>query len=120
MKLGAAGEKIAARALRRDGYRITARNYACPVGEIDLVALDGDTIVFVEVKTRRSGQSADPEANVHREKRRRLTRAAKYYLMQKKVQGQPCRFDVVSVVTDPGSDRPEVEHFVDAFGPTPR
>ena len=53
MNLGAAGEKAAAKYLRRRGYRIVARNYRCRGGEIDLIALDADTIVFVEVKTRR-------------------------------------------------------------------
>lgn len=119
MKLGARGERIAAKALKRAGYRIIARNYTCPLGEIDLVAADGDMLVFVEVKTRRSAEAADPEANVTMHKRRRLTRAAKFYLQAKSAQDRPCRFDVVTVVTGEGG-KPAVEHFVDAFEPVPR
>ncbi len=119
MKVGPAGEKVAAEHLRRAGYRIVARNYRCPVGEIDLIALDGDSVVFVEVKTRRDTRAADPEVNVTCDKRRRLTRVAKHYLMQKSAQQQPSRFDVVSVVM-PSDGKPDVEHFIDAFSPTPR
>lgn len=119
MKLGPAGEKVAARHLRRRGYRILSRNYDCRAGEIDLIAADGDTIVFVEVKTRREESAADPEVNVTYHKRRRLTQAARYYLMEKSAQDRPCRFDVVAVLMPEGG-QPAVEHFIDAFAPTPR
>ena len=119
MNLGAAGEKAAARHLEQSGYRIVARNYRCPAGELDLVAIDEDTIVFVEVKTRRSDQAADPEVNVTHAKQCQITRAAKYYLMVKSAQEHPARFDVVAVVL-PDRGRPAVEHFVDAFGPVRR
>jgi putative endonuclease len=119
VKLGPAGEKVAAKHLKKAGYRIVARNYRSPAGEIDLVALDGDSIVFVEVKTRTDSTAADPEANVTYEKQRQLTRVARYYLMEKSAQQRPARFDVVSVVM-PREGKPEVEHFVDAFCPTPR
>jgi putative endonuclease len=116
MKLGPSGEKAAARHLKQIGYRIVARNYSCPAGELDLVAVDGDAIVFVEVKTRRSNEAADPEVNVTPAKRRQLTRAAKYYLMAKSAQDRPARFDVVAVVL-PEKGRASIEHFVDAFSP---
>ena len=119
MNLGAAGEKAAAKYLRRRGYRIVARNYRCRGGEIDLIALDADTIVFVEVKTRREDLAADPEVNVAYHKQKRITRAARYYLMEKGAQDRPGRFDVVAVVW-PEAGKPSVEHFIDAFGPTPR
>ncbi len=119
MKLGAAGEKVAAKTLKRAGYRILDRNYRCSTGEIDLIAADGDTVVFVEVKTRRSDEAADPEVNVTYHKRRNITRAAKFFLMQRRAQDCPSRFDVVSVVL-PQDGAPVVEHFIDAFGPTPR
>ena len=119
MNLGAAGEKAAAKMLKRSGYTVIARNYHCPVGEIDIIALDEDTIVFVEVKTRRDDAAADPEVNVTYRKKLRLTRAAKHFLMEKSAQHRPSRFDVVSVVLRDGADR-EIEHFVDAFSPTPR
>ena len=116
MKLGALGEKAAARHLQRLGYRVVAR---CPVGELDLIAVDGGSIVFVEVKTRRSADAADPEVNVTSAKRRQLTRAARYYLMHKSAQDHPARFDVVAVVL-PDSGKPSIEHFVDAFAPVSR
>jgi putative endonuclease len=119
VKLGATGEKVAAKHLRGHGYRIVARNYRCRAGEIDLIALDGDTIVFVEVKTRRQADAADPEVNVTFEKRRHLTRVSRYYLMERSAQDRPSRFDVVSVLMPEGG-KPVVEHFVDAFAPTPR
>ena len=119
MTLGAQGEELAAAFLKRQGYRIVARNYRCPSGEINIVALDGDTIAFVEVKSRSSDEAADPEVAVHHRKRRQVTRAAKYFLSNKSMQNQACRFDVVAVVLPAGGE-PKIEHFVDAFGPTPR
>lgn len=119
MTLGARGEKIAAAFLKDRGFRIVARNYRCPLGEVDIVAVDEDTIVFVEVKSRSSADAADPEVSVHHEKRRRITRAAKYFVSRKSVHDQPCRFDVVAVVL-PERGEPEIEHFKDAFGLTPR
>ena len=83
MSLGAAGEKAAAKALKGNGYRIVARNYRCAMGEIDLIAVDSDTIVFVEVKTRSDDSAADPENNVTYQKQRRLSRAARCYLESK-------------------------------------
>jgi putative endonuclease len=119
MTLGAQGEELAAAFLKGQGYRIVARNYRCPSGEIDIVALDGDTIAFVEVKSRSSDEAADPEVAVHYHKRKQITRAAKYFISHKASHDQPCRFDVVAVVLPPGGE-PQIEHFADAFGPTPR
>lgn len=119
MKLGAAGEKAAARHLKQLGYRVVARNYRCPAGELDLVAVDAGSIVFVEVKTRQSDDAADPEVNITRAKRQQITRAARYYLMEKSAQEHPARFDVVAVVL-PESGKPSIEHFVDAFAPVSR
>lgn len=118
-QLGRLGEKLGARFLRRRGYRIVTRNYACSAGEIDLIALDRDSVVFVEVKARRDDAAARPEDAVNFHKRRRLTAAAKCYLLQTGAQARPCRFDVISVMLRDGC-KPEVEHFLDAFGPTPR
>ena len=112
--LGLKGEKIAARTLKRAGYRIVARNYTCPAGEIDLIAFDGDTIAFVEVKTRISADAADPAASVNRRKQRQLTRVARFFLTAQSAQNRPCRFDVVSVVVAERR-KPVVEHFVNAF-----
>ena len=115
-QLGQVGEKHAARFLRRQRYRIVKRNYRCPTGEIDLIALDGATIVFVEVKTRSSREYADPQDAVTPAKQRRLTRSAKCFLAQTGSQERSCRFDVIAITLD---DRKplEIEHIQDAFPP---
>ena len=85
-----------------------------PVGELDLVMRDRDTVVFVEVKTRGDRKFAEPEDAVTREKRRKLTRAARWYLEQARCAERPCRFDVVSIVL-PKDGEPQLRHFLDAF-----
>jgi putative endonuclease len=115
--LGARGERQAARFLRRRGYRILCRNYVCPLGEIDLVAQDGDTTVFVEVKTRTESPEAQPEHPVSSVQRRRVQRAALSFSRRYRLEDAPARFDVV-LVTWSGRGvwgRASVEHFEDAF-----
>lgn len=119
MTLGRRGERIAARMLKRLGYRIVACNYQCPAGEIDIIALDQETVVFVEVKTRSSSDVAYPEAHVNQPKRRQLTRVARMFLAANSSQDPPCRFDVVAVVVNERG-KPSVEHFVNAFEPVYR
>lgn len=116
--LGARGERAAARFLQRRGYRIVTRNYICPPGEIDIVAEDGDTLVFVEVKSRASDVRADPEVNITAFKRRQIVGAARYYVQVHRAHERPCRFDVVSVISSNWWRRAEIEHFPDAFSPT--
>jgi putative endonuclease len=91
------GEGIAATWLRLKGYRIVARNWRCPHGELDLVARHGDTLVFVEVKTRASRAAGSPEEAVDRRKQARLVRLAQAYLARLGGEPPPCRFDVVAV-----------------------
>jgi len=114
LEIGRKGEKLARRFLKKLGYRILARNYACPAGEIDVIALDGRTIAFVEVKTRRGDALADPENAVNAHKRRQLTRVAQYWLSQRRADDYGCRFDVVSV-TMHERGRPVIRHTPDAF-----
>jgi putative endonuclease len=113
--LGYSGERAAERFLKRRGHRILARNFRCPGGEIDLITLDGRTLVFVEVKTRSSCDRVDPEQSVGLNKRRHIILAARYYCRMKSAAGRPCRFDVVAVVDASGSRR-EIRHIPDAFG----
>lgn len=113
--LGRRGEDVAARHLQSLGFRIVERGYRRPSGEIDLVALDGRTIVFVEVKTRRSNRRGSPAEAVDRKKQVRLTRAAAAYLKRRRLLDQPARFDVVSVVWTTDDAEPEVRHFRAAF-----
>jgi putative endonuclease len=109
---GDRGERAAARYLRRQGLRVLARGYRTPLGEIDLIAREGDTLVFVEVKTRASGSPAEA---VTAEKQRRLTLAALRFLKEHGLLECRCRFDVVALVWPEGRGTPAVEHLRDAF-----
>ena len=101
--LGNRGEETAAAYLAQKGYAILERQYRTPAGEIDLIARDGRTLVFIEVKTRSSARYGRPAAAVGREKQRRITRAAMWYMMSEKRQSEapPCRFDVVEIFASP-------------------
>lgn len=99
MILGSAGEKIAEKLLKKEGYRILERNYRCRYGEIDIIALDGDTIVFVEVKTRRNTAFGVPQQSVNPRKQRHMTLAATWYLTENRLNNRSARFDVVSIIT---------------------
>ncbi|MBI1827092.1 MAG: YraN family protein [Planctomycetes bacterium] len=115
-RFGEKGERIAEKHLRRKRLRILARNFHCVAGEIDLIARDRDTIVFVEVKTRSSEQAFSPDFNISPFQRGQIERAARYFLMERSAQHRPCRFDIVAVVNPPtGPTR--VEHFENAFTP---
>src|SRR3990172_5985671 len=96
-QLGDAGEDLAAAALKKLGYKILERNYTCSLGEIDLIARQGQTLVFIEVKTRRSERFGAPQDAVSPPKHARLRRLAAYYLKQKRLAEVPVRFDVVAI-----------------------
>jgi putative endonuclease len=115
-QLGQRGEQEAERFLRQRGLRVLARRYRTTAGELDLVAADGVTIVFVEVKTQTTRGAADPEEKVRRDKRNRMVRAARAFVRQKRLDERPCRFDIVAVVC-PTDGPPEVRHFEDVFQP---
>lgn len=112
--LGQRGEAAAARYLRRRGFRIVGRGVRSGMGELDLVAVDGRTVVFVEVKTRQTGDQGHPAEAVDRAKQRRLTVLATAYLQRHGLLNHSARFDVVAV-TWPGGRRPQVEHIRNAF-----
>ncbi|MEK7766947.1 MAG: YraN family protein [bacterium] len=111
---GAAGESLAAAWLAARGYRIETRNFRCRTGEIDVVASRNGLLVFVEVKTRRSGAFGAPAEAVGAAKRARLLRAASLYLARFGSRPPACRFDVMEVRAAPGAS-PEVRHLPDAF-----
>ena len=114
--LGQRGEAAAARFLRRRGYKIIARGDRHRRGELDLVAVDPDrTIVFVEVKTRKSADAGHPSEAVDANKQRRLTRLAVGFLKRHGLLEYPARFDVVAVTWPPGKRSPKIEHFENAF-----
>ncbi|HLB24739.1 MAG TPA: YraN family protein [Nitrospirota bacterium] len=99
---GKKGEELAAKHLEKLGYKVLDKNYRTPVGELDIVAMDGGVVVFVEVKSRRDTSFGAPELAVNAHKRRQLTRAAYLYLTRKRKAGMPCRFDVVGISAVPG------------------
>ena len=110
--LGDRGERAAARFLRRKGMRIWMRGYRTRTGEIDLIARDGDTLVFVEVKSRRRGVPAEA---VTPEKERRITLAALHFLRRHRVLEVRSRFDIVAIVWPDERGEPEIEHIPNAF-----
>jgi len=114
--LGRRGEAAAARFLRRRGYKIVARSDHLQPGELDLVAVDKDrTIVFVEVKTRKSQDVGHPVEAVDSEKQRRLSRLAVTYLKRHGLLEYSARFDVIAITWPEGRRRPQIEHFENAF-----
>ncbi|CAN5809209.1 YraN family protein [soil metagenome] len=109
---GDRGERAAARYLRRQGLRVLIRGYRTALGEIDLIARDGDTLVFVEVKARRRGVPAEA---VTLEKQRRLTLTALHFLKRNGLLEQRSRFDVVSILWPDERGTPIITHLRDAF-----
>jgi len=95
--LGADGERAAEEFLRKRRYRIIERNYRCRAGEVDLVALDGNTVVFVEVKTRTGPGFGSPLDAVDLRKQGQVSRAAQYFLAKHQLHDRAARFDVVGV-----------------------
>lgn len=113
--LGERGERIAAKFLRRRGYKIIARRSRVRYGEIDIIAVDGRTVVFIEVKTRRSEKLGAPATAVDAQRRRRLVRAATAYLKSYGLLEYPARFDIVEVVWPLDQNTPVVRHHQGAF-----
>lgn len=110
--LGDRGERAAARYLRRRGLRVITRGYRTRLGEIDLIARDGDTLVFVEVKSRRQGVPAEA---VTPEKQRRITLTALHFLRNHGLLDVRGRFDIVAIVWPDERGEPEIEHIPNAF-----
>lgn len=111
--LGAYGEVLTARYLRKHGFIIIDANYSCRFGEIDLIAEDNDNIVFVEVKTRSDGMKYSPADAVDASKRSKIIATSKMYLQKYNVTRQP-RFDIVEVYFD-GDNPVRLNHLPNAF-----
>lgn len=112
--LGRLGEEMAGEFLRRQGFRKVVSNYRCRLGEIDLVAMEGEMLVFVEVKSKTGTFHGRPEEMLTFAKRRRLTLLARFFLTERGWLSRPARFDVVTV--DWGLEREgAVTHYRDAF-----
>jgi putative endonuclease len=116
--LGPQGERAAAKFLRKQGYHVIAQHWHSAQGELDLVAVDGRTIVFVEVKTRQSHDAGHPAESITLDKQRRVTRAAQSFLRHHRLdkkQDRQYRFDVVAVTWPQGKGQPTIEHYRYAF-----
>jgi len=113
LSLGKKGEELAVGQLKALRYKILERNFKCSLGEIDVIARDKNTLVFVEVKTRATRDFGGPAAAVHERKQRQLSKVALVYLNQKKLFNIPARFDVVAV--ELLSPSPRIEVIQNAF-----
>ena len=113
--LGVHGERVAERHLLKLGYVIIARSYADGIGELDLIAVDDRTIVFVEVKTRTSDAAGTPAEAVDEDKQIRVSRTALSYLKRHNLLECRCRFDVIAISWGGSAANLELEHFQNAF-----
>jgi putative endonuclease len=111
--LGKTGEALAADALERLGYAILDRRYRTRHGELDIIACDGETVVFVEVKVRRTGEKGTAAEAVTPDKQRRLVKMAVDYLSRHRLHERPCRFDVVAI--DGEGEAQRLVHYRHAF-----
>lgn len=109
------GERAAAGHLKKLGYQVVGRRDRGRLGELDLIAVDGRTVVFVEVKTRRTHQAGHPAEAVTPDKQRRLTRLALVYLKRHDLLEYNARFDVLAITWPDGSRTPKIEHIPNAF-----
>ena len=108
LSLGKFGEDLALKEIKGLGYKRIIRNYRCPLGEVDLIAIDGDTLVFIEVKTRKGRSLAYAKEAVNDRKRRQLSKVALFYMKSNKLNEVRARFDVVAVSLAGGEQQIEV------------
>lgn len=118
-QIGEWGEAVALRHLESKGYRIRVRNWRTPEGEVDIVAQDGDTIVFVEVKARTTRDFGWPEESITAAKRRRLQRAAWAYLQAHEMVDAMWRIDVIAIDRSSSGTVERLEHYVSAVDGEP-
>ena len=112
--LGAQGEEIAVAFLEGRKFKVLERNFRCKGGEVDIVARDGRTLIFIEVKTRRTLEFGPPQAAVTLFKQRQISKAALTWLAKNRLTEAPARFDVVAVLLRDGA-APFIEHIPNAF-----
>ena len=114
LSLGERGEMVAAAYLVEKGYRVLGKKLRAPFGELDLVARHKDTLVFIEVKTRSSGQSGLPEEAVDLSKQKQIIRLAEWYCQRENIRNMKIRLDVLAIDYD-GQAEPKIRHVLDAF-----
>jgi putative endonuclease len=111
---GHRGEDLAVDFLFTKGYRILTRNWRIKAGEIDIIAQDGDMLVFCEVKSRSSTRFGTGAEAVDARKQRKIVQVATLYLQRYRLSNQRCRFDVIEIL-QPEQDQPQIQHFINAF-----
>jgi len=112
-ELGKQGEELALKFLKKRGYRILQRNYVCKMGEVDIIAKEGDTLTFIEVKTRTSTAFGPPQLAVNPAKQMQLSKVALNFLKENHLEDAKARFDVVAILLGPKGE--EIEVIRDAF-----
>jgi putative endonuclease len=115
--LGRRGEDAATRFLKRLGYRIIARGHDSRLGELDIIAVDGRTVVFVEVKTRTSTDAGLPTDAIDATKQRRMTQSALAFMKSHNLLQNASRFDVIAITWPESAPEPAIEHYKNAFEP---
>ena len=108
------GEELACRFLKNLGYEIVEQNYQFGHGEIDIVAKDKETLVFVEVKYRQNLEYGPPELSIPISKQKQIRKTAEAYLYEKKIKDQTCRIDVIAILHLKDT-QPQINHIINAF-----
>jgi putative endonuclease len=112
-EIGQKGENLAVAYLQNLGYKVLERNYRCKLGEVDIIARDNDTLVFIEVRTRSSLDFGLPQESINRRKRHQISKVALEFMLRKKMKNIPARFDVVAISLEPGKEK--IDLIRDAF-----
>jgi len=112
--LGSLGEQMACDYLNASGYKVLERNFSCKTGEVDIIALQEEAVVFIEVKTRSSDKYGMPSEAVSPAKQRKIIKTALYYLQSRKLLDYMCRFDVIEIKIDE-ENKNQVNLIKDAF-----
>ncbi|MDF2519836.1 MAG: YraN family protein [Clostridia bacterium] len=113
--LGAFGEDMACSYLQGMGYKIIERNFSCRVGEVDIIGIDGDTIAFIEVKSRTGVSYGNPSEAVSRTKQGRIVKTALFFMTKHRLFDYMCRFDVIEVLTDGTKENININLIKNAF-----
>lgn len=111
---GAFGESLAVEYLSKNGYKVLERNFRCRIGEIDIIAIQEDTVAFIEVKTRSSEKFGMPSEAVSLTKQNRMVKTALYYMQKNKLLDHMCRFDVIEIIVDEDNSK-RINLIQDAF-----
>lgn len=114
-KLGKLSENLAVQFLKRQGYKILDLNYRCPLGEVDIVAADKDTVAFIEVRSRSNKDCGFPFESINFDKKKHIIRTALYYQKRYNLYDYNVRFDVVSVLPEKTTGKIDIELIKDAF-----